>query len=155
MSMYVFAPAGPRELRNNLLRVAIEYIGSKQKGIGSPWAKGKRYLRNQLSCSGTAIKRACAVENKNLNHDFQQYGTSVYYYQKRDCARIVEAVMSYIADHINAEDLPQIFGNHNFSELVQMVYNHRISQVEWVSNMNYKEQGSEAEIVYENLDKLR
>ena len=26
MSMYVFAPAGPRELRNNLLRVAIEYI---------------------------------------------------------------------------------------------------------------------------------
>lgn len=50
MSMYVFAPAGPRELRNNLLRVAIEYIGSKQKGIGSPWAKGKRYLRNQLSC---------------------------------------------------------------------------------------------------------
>lgn len=70
MSMYVFAPAGPRELRNNLLRVAIEYIGSKQKGIGSPWAKGKRYLRNQLSCSGTAIKRACAVENKILNHDF-------------------------------------------------------------------------------------
>lgn len=103
MSMYVFAPAGPRELRNNLLRVAIEYIGSKQKGIGSPWAKGKRYLRNQLSCSGTAIKRACAVENKILNHDFQQYGTSVYYYQKRDCARIVEAVMSYIADHINAD----------------------------------------------------
>lgn len=49
--------------------------------------------------------------------------------------------MSYIADHINAEDLPQIFGNHNFSELVQMVYNHRISQVEWVSNMNYKDRG--------------
>ena len=43
----------------------------------------------------------------------------------------------------------------NFSELVQMVYNHRISKVDWVSNMNYKEQGSEAEIVYENLDKLR
>ena len=49
----------------------------------------------------------------------------------------------------------KFFGNHNFSELVQMVYNHRIFQVEWVSNMNYKEQGSEAEIVYENLDKLR
>lgn len=32
MSMYVFAPAGPQDFHNNLLRIAIEFIGLHEKG---------------------------------------------------------------------------------------------------------------------------
>lgn len=58
MSMYVFAPAGSEAFHNNLLKYAVEFIGSQQKGFGSSWAKGKRYLKKEVLCSGTALKRA-------------------------------------------------------------------------------------------------
>ena len=92
MSMYVFAPAGPQNLHNEMMRIAVEYIGSQDSGFGSSWAKGKRYLKGKLGCSGTAVKRACVIKNKYINHDFEEYGAGVYYYQKDDCARIVKAV---------------------------------------------------------------
>ncbi len=80
MAMYVFAPAGPNQLQNNLMRIAIEYIGLQQPGIGSPWAKGKRYIKKAIPCSGRAIKRTSIVSDKYFNHDYNQYGTGVYYY---------------------------------------------------------------------------
>ena len=96
MSMYVFAPAGPQNLHNEMMRIAVEYIGSQDSGFGSSWAKGKRYLKGKLGCSGTAVKRACVIKNKYINHDFEEYGAGVYYYQKDDCARIVKAVLEYM-----------------------------------------------------------
>ena len=35
MSMYVFAPAGPQNLHNEMMRIAVEYIGSQDSGFGS------------------------------------------------------------------------------------------------------------------------
>jgi hypothetical protein len=37
--MYVFAPAGSEAFHNNLLKYAVEFIGSQQKGFGSSWGK--------------------------------------------------------------------------------------------------------------------
>ncbi len=42
MSKYIFAPAGATSSHNTLLKLGVEYIGSKQSGFGSSWAKGKR-----------------------------------------------------------------------------------------------------------------
>lgn len=155
MSMYVFAPAGPEKLHNNLLRMAIEFIGLQEKGVGSSWSRGKRYLKDRLSCSGTAIKRACVVKNKYVNHDYKEYGAEVYYYQKNDCARIVETVLEYIVDHKDENTLPQVFSNCGFKDLLEKAYGHRISQIEWVRDMDYKKQGKAAEEVYKKLNELR
>ena len=88
MSMYVFAPAGSEAFHNNLLKYAVEFIGSQQKGFGSSWARGKRYLKKEVPCSGTALKRACVIKNKYVNHDFEEYGTEVYYIGSlKDCDR--------------------------------------------------------------------
>ena len=57
MSMYIFAPAGPVPLRNTFLRSGVEFIGSKQPGFGSSWAKGRRYIKSELLCRGRPIKR--------------------------------------------------------------------------------------------------
>lgn len=46
MAMYVYAPAGVVQLRSSLLKSGVEFIGSKQFGFGSNWAKGKRYYLN-------------------------------------------------------------------------------------------------------------
>ena len=143
MSMYVFAPAGPQNLHNEMMRIAVEYIGSQDSGFGSSWAKGKRYLKGKLGCSGTAVKRACVIKNKYINHDFEEYGAGVYYYQKDDCARIVKAVCEYLVKHCN------------FADLLEKAYGHRISQAEWVRDMNYKKQGDAAEKVCKKLNSLR
>lgn len=101
MSMYVFAPAGSEAFHNNLLKYAVEFIGSQQKGFGSSWAKGKRYLKKEVLCSGTALKRACVIKNKYVNHDFEEYGTEVYYYQTEDCARIVKTILDYMKSNFD------------------------------------------------------
>lgn len=155
MSMYVFAPAGSEVFHNNLLKHAVEFIGSQQKGFGSSWAKGKRYLKKKVPCSGTALKRACVIKNKYVNHDFEKYGAEVYYYQKDDCACIVKTILDYIVEHKNDDALPQVFSNNSFQELLAKTYDHRISQVEWVRDMDYKKQGDAANIVCEKLNTLR
>ena len=60
-----------------MLMKCIEYIGSTQAGHGSNRAKGKRYLKCKLSCSGTAINRAMKICLKAKGHDFRTYGVSV------------------------------------------------------------------------------
>lgn len=55
---YVVAPAinAQRLIVVNFERIVNE-IGSRQLGRGSNSAKGIRYLRSTLNCSGTEIKR--------------------------------------------------------------------------------------------------
>lgn len=154
MSMYVFSPTGPVKLRSTLLKLGVEFIGSQQPGFGSSWAKGKRYIKAELMCSGWAIKRACLVSDKVYNHDFKQYGTEVYYFHKEYCAKIVKLILDYLVSHSNDPALPQIFRNCDFDTLLDMSYSHRISQVKWVSVQNYKGQGEEAARVYSDLNNL-
>lgn len=101
------------------------------------------------------MKRACVIKNKYMNHDFEEYGAGVYYYQKNDCAQIVKTVLEYIVEHKDDDALPQAFKNCNFKDLLEKAYGHRISQVEWVWNVNYKNQGDVAEEVYKKLNRLR
>lgn len=154
MSLYVFAPAGAIELRNSLLKSGVEYIGSQQSGFGSSWAKGKRYIKKNVLCSGNAIKRACVVKNKVINHDFETYGVEVYYYHKDSCVKIVKFVLDYIVAHIDDPMLPQVFRGNDLKMLLKITYSHRISQVRWVGVQDYRGQGEVAAKLYEDLNKL-
>lgn len=151
MSMYIFAPAGDKQLRNTFLKIGVEYIGSKQPGFGSSLAKGKRYIKSKLSCSGIAIKRAYSVNFKVINHDYKQLGTEVYYYHKDYCAEIVELILNYIVKNIEDPTLPQVFREVDFRQLLLKVYSHRISQLNWVRNKDYKGQRECAEQLYKKF----
>lgn len=80
MSKYIFAPAGAASSHNTLLKLGVEYIGSKQSGFGSSWAKGKRYIKANLVCSSNAIKRACVIKSKIFNHDYNENVKGVRHY---------------------------------------------------------------------------
>lgn len=126
-----------------------------RKDLAHRGRKGNAILRRKCPCSGTALKRACVIKNKYVNHDFEEYGTEVYYYQKEDCARIVKTILDYIVDHKDDAALPQAFSNKSFQELLAETYDHRISQAKWVRDMDYKKQGDAAQIVCEKLNTLR
>ena len=64
---YVFAPTENGEKKNERnLRKIIEYIGSKQSGIGSNTSKGLRYIKTQLSCTRAYLKtqKSCIIQTK-------------------------------------------------------------------------------------------
>ncbi len=155
MSMYVFAPAGSDAFRNGLMKLAIEFIGSQESGFGSPWAKGKRYIKREVpSCSGRALKRACVVVDKYFNHDFNEYGTEVYYCHKECYDKIIATVLRYIVSNQDKDALPQTFSNLSFNELLEKTNGHRISQLKWVENTDYKGQGEAAEKISQKLNRL-
>ena len=54
--------------------------------------------------------------------------------------------------HKDDAALPQAFSNKSFQELFAETYDHRISQAEWVRDMDYKKQGDAAQIVCEKLN---
>lgn len=154
MSKYIFALAGATSSHNTLLKLGVEYIRSKQSGFGSSWAKGKRYIKANLMCSSNAIKRACVIKSKIFNHDYNEYGTDVYYYHKDYCSLIVKCVLDYIVNNIDDPALPQAFRESSVASLLELTYKHRISQVRWVSVNNYKEQGDDAKKMYIELKNL-
>lgn len=154
MAAYIFAPAGPIQLRNSLLKAGVEFIGSQQPGFGSSWAKGKRYIKDKLLCSGTAVKRACVVKNKFIKNEFEKYGVEVYYYHKDYAVDIVKLVLDYLIAHINDASLPQAFSSSDFAQLLKIVYSHRISQLEWVSTCDYRGQGECATQLYQQFKNL-
>lgn len=154
-SMYVFAPAGPAELRSSRLKIGIEYIGSRVKGIGSPFAKGKRYIKDVVGCSGKAIKRACNEYIKLQNHDYYEHGLDVYYYHKEMAALVVDFVISYICKNRSDPALPQVFSGLDYNQLLELMYGHRITQLKWVCNNNYKKQREDAQKIYIDFSSLK
>lgn len=121
MAMYVYAPAGVVQLRSSLLKSGVEFIGSKQFGFGSNWAKGKRYIKERVNCSGAAIKRACVVKNRVFKHDYEVYGTEVYYFHTDFCALIVKTIIDYLVSHRDDPLLPQALIGADFDELLDRV----------------------------------
>lgn len=157
MGIYVFAPAGPDKLQNNILEKCVEYIGSRQIGYGSNSAKGRRYLKHELGCSGRAIKRTISKKYKIINNrEFETFGIAVYYFHSDFCDKIVEKIIDYIDR--NAAD---IFKNNIFGciprgkKYLDLSYAHRLSQLEWVQNENYQDQGEKARIIKEKFDILK
>ena len=89
MSKYIFAPANEHQETVLVLKNCIEFIGSYQKGSGSCYARGKRFLRNKVDCSGTSIKFLFKTFPKVINHDFDNYGLFVYRFDKKKCKSIL------------------------------------------------------------------
>ena len=157
MSFYVFAPAGPDKLQNNILEKCIEYIGSKQSGYGSNNAKGRRFLKRKLGCSGRAIKRTVSKKCKIIrNTAFETFGTDVYYYHSFFCAQIVREIIYYI--NSNADIL---FKNVVFESIatgedyLNKSYAYRLSQLKWVRIEDYQNQGTKAKNIEGQFDILR
>ncbi len=157
MGVYVFAPAGPDKLQNNILEKCIEYIGSRQPGSGSNIAKGRRYLKHELGCSNRAIKRTTSKKYKIIkNREFNTYGITVYYYHKDHCEKIVEKIIYYI--NSNADDA---FKNNTFGytpsgeKYLDLTFKYRLSQLEWVHNENYGNQSEQAKPIIEKFEILR
>ena len=79
MRIYIFALAGSDKSQNNILEKCIEYIGSKQSGYGSNSAKGRRFLKRKLGCSGRAIKRTVSKKCKISNGCRDMVDNKTYY----------------------------------------------------------------------------
>lgn len=74
------------------------------------------------------------------------------------CMKLKLETKGFVKDiEIDKDDaaLPQAFSNKSFQELFAETYDHRISQAEWVRDMDYKKQGDAAQIVCEKLNTLR
>lgn len=67
----------------------------------------------------------------------------------------MDLVIQYLCDHINDDSLPQVFSEKDYNTLLDLVYSHRLSQLEWVRNENYKNQHDDAERIYNDLITLR
>lgn len=155
MGQYIFAPAGPRALQSNMLMKCIEYIGSTQAGYGSNRAKGKRYLKYKLSCSGTAINRAMKICLKAKGHDFRTYGVSVYHFHKECCADILEEVIAFIISHSNDDEKKDLLGCvPAVGDYLKLLYGYRLSQLKWVAKEDYKDQGDAAEELYSKFNEI-
>ena len=146
MGYYIFAPAGPVKLQSNLLQKCVEYIGATQTGHGSNLSKGKRYLKYKINCSGTAIKRTIQTRPKVIGNDYQMYGIDVYYYHTEVCVDIVQEIIQYIKIHSNDTVKKKIFTHipNDDERYIDLLYAHRISQLYWVSDEDYKGQGKKA-----------
>lgn len=143
MGSYVFAPAGPQKQRSTLIKACVEQIGAQQVGFGSNYAKGRRYLKSKLHCSGTAIKRAVSVRPKVLGNDFETYGVDVYYYHVDFCVDILKEVIDYVK--ASNEIQMQIFDvPPKEDEYSKCLYGHRISQLCWVRDEDYQGQREQA-----------
>ena len=157
MGVYVFAPAGPEGLQNNVLEKCVEYIGSQQAGGGSNIAKGRRYLKHKLSCSSRAIKRTISKRYKVLkNGGFREFGIAVYFFHSEFCVKIIEETIKYVDNNAAAEFKERIFGHlPNGAEYLDLTYAYRLSQLEWVSNEDYQGQGNIAEKINNDFENLR
>lgn len=157
MGVYVFAPAGSDKLQNNILEKCVEYIGSKQVGCGSNSAKGRRYLKKELNCSGRAIKRTISKKYKIINNkELQTFGVDVYYFHAEFCAKIVEKIIDYIDSSADDAFKNNVFGCVPAGpSYLDLSYAYRLSQLEWVQRENYQNQGKKAKEIKEKFDILK
>lgn len=153
MGQYIYAPAGPANLKTKkaqacALRKCVEFIGSTCSGHGSNLAKGKRYLKSTVHCSGAAIKHTMQSSFKVIQHNFQTYGLVVLRYHKDACAEILKEITRYIItegdDAAKTKALGCIPQNNAEDECLHLIFDYRLSHLGWVKNQNYKDQGGDA-----------
>lgn len=160
---YVFAPTENCEKRDERnFRIIIDYIGSKQTGIGSYTAKGLRYIKEQLGCSNTTIKFLYKSSLKVLNHDFEQYGVYVYRYNEY-CRGILSILCEYLSQYtedknmMNKENPSYIQLNNHMtkSQKFDWLFSNQYRAIEWVEKNNYKNQHEKANEIIFSLDCLK
>ena len=157
MGKYAFAPAGVEILRTSTARRCLEFIGSQQIGGGSTLAKGKRYLKSTLGCSGRAAKRAVTEDKKIRNHDYETYGLYVFYYHREFCARIVATIIDYIKNRSTEIEKMELFGfiPGNDREYFDLIYGYRESQLQWVEVTDYKQQRDIAHSILDDFNNIK
>lgn len=154
---YVFAPtdSGKKVEEVNFKNV-IEYIGSKQPGSGSNRAKAIRYIKNEIGCSGTAVKRLYKSTFKIFNHDITTYGLNIYKYEKH-CSGIISIMLEYIEKYLEDErtniHIPNIPSSK--SEYFNWIFSNQYKALKWVFDTKYKNQQRQTEKILQNLNNLR
>lgn len=155
MGKYVFAPSGNSSETIRVLKQCIEYIGNKQQGSGSAYSRGKRYLRQQLRCSGASIKNLFKTSIKISNHDFEKYGLYVFRYDKKQCSKILIEIISYIELNANPTEKDRLLGAQNSNKLyLDLIFSSQKSKLDWVRNHNYKCQREDAKLIINELDSI-
>lgn len=152
---YVFAPTnnGEKRLERNFESV-IKYIGSKQSGLGSNLAKGKRFIKNEIDCTGAAIKHLYKSVPK-LRDDSYMYGLYVYKYNDKCCA-IVSLLMEYIEKYIQDRNPREVLVNipNTKDKYFDWLFLNQYGSLYWASN-HYKKQHKKATDILQRLDDLR
>lgn len=151
--LYVFAPTANGEKRDEKnFRDIVEYIGSKQAGIGSNIAKGLRYIKKELGCSSTTIKFLYKSSKKIIKHDVEQYGTNVYRYNEF-CRGIIGILIEYIPQYIkdNSDNI-ELNKNSTNSEKFDWLFLNQFVALKWVENEDYKKQREKASKIIATLE---
>ncbi len=129
----------------------VEYIGSKQIGIGSEYAKGKRYLRYKLKCSGSAIKGLYKTSFRVIKNEFREKGTYVFRYSI-DCENILRELISWI-EIVNpaSEDYTKLNISDAKGDYFNWLFLKQYIMLRWVVETNYNNQSESAKIIYDRL----
>lgn len=155
MSKYIFAPAGHTSETIAILKKCIEYIGWKQKGTGSNYAKGKRFLKKEIGCSGSSIKHLFKSSTKLSNHDFEKLGLYVYRYDKYKCKDTLIEIITYIENNANETEKNRLFSEIQRPTIyLDALFAKQIDKLKWVNNHNYKDQRKSASILIQELSKI-
>lgn len=154
LGKYVHAPAGSILTRTDMIKVAVEYIGTTQNGCGSDYAKGKRYLRKKIcGCSGRAIKKTTTVGIKVHNNDYNTYGLEVYFYHEEMSSKILKEVIRFLTQNENEVLLANLMNKAaKDSTLMEVLYGQRKRGLNWVIARDYMKQGEKAENIKEQIE---
>ena len=145
MGKYIFAPAGNRSETVGVLKNCIEFIGSYQEGNGSNYAKGKRYIKNKVGCSGASIKFLFKTFPKVINHEFEDLGLFVFRFDKNKCKSILLAIINSIDDTTNEDEKNALFNSITRPvPYLDELFSKQKKRIEWVFNHNYKMQKDSA-----------
>lgn len=150
---YVFAPTANGEKRDEKnFRKIVEYIGSKQAGIGSNTARGLRYIKNELGCSGTTIKFLYKSSKKVFHHNIEKYGTNVYRYNEF-CRGIIGVLIEHIPQYIkdNSDNI-KLNKNSTNSEKFDWLFFNQFVAIKWVENEDYQQQREKASEIISMLE---
>lgn len=151
---YVVAPAinAQRLIVVNFERIVNE-IGSRQLGRGSNSAKGIRYLRSTLNCSGTEIKRLYKAVWKIRRNNYLNFGIYVFKYTE-NCDKILKALIDWIAELNTNSDLYKSIGLdncYNKNDYFQWLFSQQYVLLGWVKDTNYQNQRELATLIYNSL----
>lgn len=152
MSCYILLPIDPDcdpdyFLECNHLHFYIECIGALQPGHGSAFAKGCRYLKSKIGCSGRAIKRTISLKRKYIDYsEFSVYGPYVFFVPKIHCANIIGEIFDFISQHSNnIARKACVKSTGNFQR--NQIYALHLERLKWVKNVNYRGEGNSAKKV--------
>ena len=142
------------ELRSCPLRACIEYLGEKQEGAGSNFAKRKRYIKHECKCSTNSIKSLFLVFRKINNRFANRYGPYILKYDDETCANILKLICDYIMCNTTEDEKKHLGFSDSSKIYIQMCFQIQLSKLQWLANEFSDPQSQRARILYNNLKKI-